>query len=31
MAVLVKFAWPKQLEDVQSPDDDRKGGAGGGH
>ncbi len=31
MAVLVKFAWPKHLEDVQPEDDDRKGGAGGGH
>lgn len=31
MAVLVKFAWPKHLEDVQSPDDDGKGGPGGGH
>lgn len=31
MAVLVKFAWPKHLEDVQPGDDDRKGGAGGGH
>ena len=31
MAVLVRFAWPKHLEEVQSHDDDRKGGAGGGH
>ena len=31
MAVLVKFAWPKELEEIQSKDDDRQGGAGGGH
>ena len=31
MAVFVKFAWPKHLEDVEAHDEDGKGGAGGGH
>ena len=31
MAVLVRFAWPKHLEDVQPHEDNRKDGAGGGH
>jgi len=31
MAVLVKYAWPAQLENVQPTGDDRKDGTGGGH
>ncbi|HYG36241.1 MAG TPA: DUF3311 domain-containing protein [Clostridia bacterium] len=31
MAVLVKFAWPKHLENVTSESEDRKNREGGGH